>query len=46
MVTDGTPLKVYAWYDNETGYVCRMVDLANVVIARGVAKEVEPCATT
>jgi glyceraldehyde 3-phosphate dehydrogenase len=35
MVTDGTLLKVYAWYDNEIGYVCRMVDLANIVIQRG-----------
>jgi glyceraldehyde 3-phosphate dehydrogenase len=33
MVTDGTLLKVFAWYDNEVGYVCRMVDLANLVIA-------------
>ena len=33
MVTDGTLLKVYAWYDNEMGHVCRMVDLANIVIA-------------
>lgn len=33
MVTDGTLLKVYAWYDNEMGYVCRMVDLANIVMA-------------
>jgi glyceraldehyde 3-phosphate dehydrogenase len=32
MVTDGTLLKIYAWYDNETGYVCRMVDLANLVV--------------
>ena len=32
LVTDGTLLKVYAWYDNEMGYVCRMVDLANLVI--------------
>ncbi len=32
MVTDGTLLKVYAWYDNEVGYVCRMVDLARMVI--------------
>ena len=31
MVTDGTLLKVYAWYDNEVGYACRMVDLANIV---------------
>ncbi len=36
MVTDDTLLKVYAWYDNEVGYACRMVDLANVVIERGV----------
>lgn len=28
MVTDGTLLKVYAWYDNEMGYACRMVNLA------------------
>ena len=36
LVTDGTLLKVYAWYDNEIGYVCRMVDLANIVMAEGV----------
>ncbi|CAN5639592.1 ArsJ-associated glyceraldehyde-3-phosphate dehydrogenase [soil metagenome] len=36
MVTDGTLLKVYVWYDNEIGYVCRMVDLANIVIDAGV----------
>jgi glyceraldehyde 3-phosphate dehydrogenase len=36
MVTDGTLLKIYAWYDNETGYACRMVDLANIVIERGL----------
>ena len=36
MVTDGTLLKVYAWYDNEVGYVCRMVDLANIVKKAGV----------
>jgi glyceraldehyde 3-phosphate dehydrogenase len=35
MVTDDTLLKVYAWYDNEVGYACRMVDLANIVIERG-----------
>jgi glyceraldehyde 3-phosphate dehydrogenase len=28
MVTDNTLLKLYAWYDNEMGYACRMVDLA------------------
>lgn len=31
MVTDGTLLKVYAWYDNEMGYACRMVDLACIL---------------
>ncbi len=35
MVTDDTMVKVYAWYDNEVGYACRMVDLANIVIDRG-----------
>ena len=34
MVTDDTLLKVYAWYDNEVGYACRMVDLATIVIER------------
>ncbi len=28
LVTDGTLLKIYAWYDNEMGYACRMIDLA------------------
>jgi len=36
MVTDGTLLKVYAWYDNEMGYACRMVDLACHVQAQGL----------
>jgi glyceraldehyde 3-phosphate dehydrogenase len=36
MVTDDTLLKVYAWYDNEVGYACRMVDLANIVEERGI----------
>ena len=35
MVTDGTLLKVYAWYDNEVGYSFRMVDLANLVLEAG-----------
>ncbi|MFC1673635.1 ArsJ-associated glyceraldehyde-3-phosphate dehydrogenase [Pseudomonadota bacterium] len=33
MVVDGTQLKVLAWYDNEWGYVNRMVDLAQKVAA-------------
>ncbi|MGE0311304.1 MAG: ArsJ-associated glyceraldehyde-3-phosphate dehydrogenase [Lautropia sp.] len=36
MVTDGTMLKVYAWYDNEMGYACRMVDLACHLEHRGL----------
>ena len=36
MVTDGTMLKIYAWYDNEMGYACRMVDLACIVEERGL----------
>ena len=36
LVTDGTMLKVYAWYDNEMGYACRMVDLACHLRARGI----------
>ena len=36
MVTDGTMLKVYAWYDNEMGYACRMVDLACHLQAQGL----------
>ncbi|HEY4922190.1 MAG TPA: ArsJ-associated glyceraldehyde-3-phosphate dehydrogenase [Xanthobacteraceae bacterium] len=35
MVTDDTLLKVYAWYDNEVGYACRMIDLANIVLQAG-----------
>ena len=36
MVTDGTMLKVYAWYDNEMGYACRMVDLACHIQQQGI----------
>ncbi|WP_432823538.1 ArsJ-associated glyceraldehyde-3-phosphate dehydrogenase [Trichloromonas sp.] len=31
MVVNGTQLKVYAWYDNEMGYVHRMMELAKKV---------------
>ena len=36
MVTDGTLLKVYAWYDNEMGYATRMVDLACMLDKAGL----------
>ena len=31
MVVDGNMIKVVAWYDNEWGYSCRVVDLAQMV---------------
>jgi glyceraldehyde 3-phosphate dehydrogenase len=31
MVIDHTQVKIYAWYDNEWGYVNRMLDLAQLV---------------
>ena len=31
MVTGGTQLKLYAWYDNEWGYACRLADIARMV---------------
>ncbi|WP_298402070.1 ArsJ-associated glyceraldehyde-3-phosphate dehydrogenase [uncultured Chloroflexus sp.] len=31
MVTDGTQVKIYAWYDNEWGYANRYVELARKV---------------
>lgn len=33
-VVDKTLLKVLAWYDNEWGYACRVVDLAQYMIAQ------------
>ena len=31
MVVDGTQVKIYAWYDNEWGYVKRMMDIAHKI---------------
>jgi glyceraldehyde 3-phosphate dehydrogenase len=36
LVTDGTLLKVYAWYDNEMGYATRMIDLACILEQAGL----------
>jgi glyceraldehyde 3-phosphate dehydrogenase len=33
MVVDGTMVKIYAWYDNEWGYSCRMAEIGADVIA-------------
>jgi glyceraldehyde 3-phosphate dehydrogenase len=35
-VMDGNFLKVIAWYDNEWGYSCRVVDLVNFVAKKGL----------
>ncbi len=32
MVVNGTQVKVYAWYDNEWGYVMRMADLTKMIL--------------
>jgi glyceraldehyde 3-phosphate dehydrogenase len=37
MVTDGTQVKILAWYDNEWGYANRMAELARIVAA-GLAR--------
>jgi glyceraldehyde 3-phosphate dehydrogenase len=34
MVLDNTMVKVFAWYDNEWGYSCRVADLANLIAKR------------
>ena len=31
MVVNGTQVKIYAWYDNEWGYACRLADVARLV---------------
>lgn len=35
MVINGTQVKIYAWYDNEWGYSCRLADIARMVASRG-----------
>ena len=35
MVIDDTQVKIYAWYDNEWGYVKRMIDIVHM-LARGL----------
>ena len=32
MVVNGTQVKIYAWYDNEWGYVMRMADLTKMIL--------------
>lgn len=33
MVINATQVKVYAWYDNEWGYACRLADIARMIAA-------------
>ncbi|SFD59590.1 glyceraldehyde-3-phosphate dehydrogenase (NAD+) [Bacillus sp. OV194] len=40
MVIENTKVKVLAWYDNEWGYSCRVVDLAGLVAA-GLAQKAD-----
>jgi glyceraldehyde 3-phosphate dehydrogenase len=35
-VVDGDLLKVVAWYDNEWGYSCRVVDLIAFLAQKGL----------
>lgn len=34
MVVNGTQVKVFAWYDNEWGYACRLADIVRMIGAR------------
>jgi glyceraldehyde 3-phosphate dehydrogenase len=36
MVIDGSMVKVLAWYDNEWGYSCRLVDLVSFLAGKGL----------
>lgn len=35
-VIDGNLIKLVAWYDNEWGYACRLVDLVEYIIQKGL----------
>lgn len=34
MVVNGTQVKIFAWYDNEWGYSCRLADITRMVAGR------------
>ncbi|MDA1096660.1 MAG: type I glyceraldehyde-3-phosphate dehydrogenase [Chloroflexi bacterium] len=36
IVIGGNLVKVLAWYDNEWGYSCRVADLANFLVSKGI----------
>lgn len=35
MVVNNSLVKIYAWYDNEWGYACRIADLVQMMVDRG-----------
>jgi glyceraldehyde 3-phosphate dehydrogenase len=35
-VLDGNLLKIVAWYDNEWGYSCRVIDLIAFLVKKGL----------
>jgi len=35
-VIDNTFVKIFGWYDNEWGYSCRVIDLIDYIISRGL----------
>ncbi|HBE06728.1 MAG TPA: hypothetical protein DCY85_09605, partial [Firmicutes bacterium] len=38
MVMEGNMVKVVAWYDNEWGYSCRIIDLITYMAEKGLKK--------
>ena len=36
MIIGGNMVKVFAWYDNEWGYSCRLADLAAFIVDKGI----------
>ena len=40
MVVNGTQVKVFAWYDNEWGYACRLADVTRLVAGEHVMVEI------
>jgi glyceraldehyde 3-phosphate dehydrogenase len=36
MALEGNLVKVISWYDNEWGYSCRVADLMNYIVAKGI----------
>lgn len=43
MVIDGNVAKVFAWYDNEYGYACRVLDMAEYIYRVSKNREKEYC---